>query len=98
MQLKAKVFFFPFIFAAFLAVPVVVNLLTDTGKTVSVALTEEENTKNFKIELQKDFRLDRNVFSFPPTEISSSKQSYCNYILTAYSIYLDPVSPPPRQA
>ena len=95
MQVKA--FFFLFIFAAFLAVPIVVNMLSDSGKTLVVALTEEENTKSFKTEFKKDFRLDRTIFSFYASEIVSGKKCYSNYVLTAYSIYLDPVSPPPRQ-
>ena len=96
--MKAKAFFFLLIFAAFLVVPVVINMLSDNGNKIVVAITEEENTKNFKTELKKDFRVDRNMLPLYSSEIKLSKNNNSAYIISSYSIYLDPVSPPPRQA
>ena len=96
--MKTKVYFFLLLFVSFLVTPVVINLLNNNGNKVVFAITEEENTKDFKIEFKKDFKLDRDLLSLYSPIFELRRTTINRYSLRSYSIYLDPVSPPPRQA
>ena len=96
--MKVKVYFFLFLFVAFLVTPVVVNLLHDNGKKVVFAINEEENSKDFKVQFKKDFKLDNNLFSLYSVALKLRNNLIGGDDIRDYSIYLDPVSPPPRRA
>ncbi len=96
--MKIKVYFFLLLFVTFLVTPVVVNLLHNKDSKVVFAMSEEENPKDFKIEFKKDFKHDHNLIAFYSVELKLRNNRIDGHIIRDYSIYIDPVSPPPRQA
>jgi len=96
--LKTIGFFFLILFVTFLVTPALVNTFKGDGDPVVVVILEEENLKNsnfnIKSDLQFYYDLDRLV---PLVELQDRAQTY-EYNRSDYTIFLDPVSPPPRMS
>ena len=94
--MKTTGFFFLLFFVTFLVTPVIVNAFKGDGDTVTVVILEEENLKNSNLNPKLDFQfyydLDRIV---PLVELQDQSPIY-NYNRSDYTIFLDPVSPPPQ--
>lgn len=96
--MKTTGFFFLMLFVTFLVTPIVVNTIKGDGDSVMVVILEEENFKNsnfnIKTDIQFYYDLDRLV---PLVELQDQSQTY-EYNRSDYTIFLDPVSPPPRMS
>lgn len=91
-----KNWFFLILFIAFLATPPLVNLIESGGELkISMVLEEENNNDSNKTKKNSEIFIKSTnsyVFSDFEQDILAIKIAKLNF----YSVYLDPVSPPPR--
>lgn len=94
--LKAKVYFFLFLFVGFLLAPPLINLVKSDSDVVVASFVEEENTPDGKLSFEKFVtKEDFSIAFLEDVEERLAPNGYNHFSLT---IYLDPVSPPPRNA
>tara|TARA_R110000765_G_scaffold260307_1_gene360529 strand:- start:1961 stop:2344 length:384 start_codon:yes stop_codon:yes gene_type:complete len=99
LKLRAKSYFFILLFIAFLVTPPLVQILKAGDDNSSISFIEEENNTDGKFELEKKLEVfSKENFAIEFLEIIINRvQPYSSQDL-AMSIYLDPVSPPPRMS
>ncbi len=94
--MKTTGFFLVILLFTFLVTPVIVNAFNDDA--ITVVILEEENLKNSnldpKIDLKFHYDLNRIV---PLVELQNRSPIY-TYNKSGYTIFLDPVSPPPQMS
>ena len=99
LKLRVKSYFFILLFIAFLVTPPLVQILKAGDDNSSISFIEEENNTDGKFELEKKLEVfSKENFAIEFLEIIINRvQPYSSQDL-AMSIYLDPVSPPPRMS
>lgn len=74
------------------------SIIQKNDKTIIMSLAEEEKSSNTGIQFEKDIKITQD-FIFPPLfEFRVQKAEGYTYNRFAHRIYLDPVSPPPKNS
>ncbi|MFI8377674.1 hypothetical protein [Leeuwenhoekiella sp. NPDC079379] len=81
---------------AFLVTPAVVSIVQKDAKSLVIPMTEEEKGSNTANELEKNTKITHDYLVFSFIEFKEQKAIVYTYNQFAYSIYLDPASPPPK--
>ena len=94
--LTSKSYFFLIIFAAFLATPFVVALLQQDDDAYAISIAEEEKSTDGNYEFEKDLEVKQDfaICNFQESDKFQQPISFSDSFLS--SIYIDPVSPPPK--
>ncbi|WP_125411781.1 hypothetical protein [Leeuwenhoekiella sp. MAR_2009_132] len=95
--MKQQSVFFLILFVTFLVTPVVVSYLNRGDKVLVVSVLEEENTgKGFNQNFEKDVKLISSILIINTFLTEQKTALFFHNNSIECSVYLDPVSPPPR--